>query len=579
MLSEFGQTQTANNIVPFMPKRLSATEFINRSIETHGSRYDYSKVVYKNSTTKISILCSIHGEFQQSPSTHMRGTGCPSCSGFAPIGKDRFIERADRIHKHKFDYSEVRWANTSTKVTIICPEHGPFSQVPSSHLKGHGCLYCSGKQQLDTRTFVIRAAKIHKSRYDYSKVEYKKSQVPAIIICPDHGEFSQKPNSHLRGQGCPSCGGTKGLSLERVLARFRSCHGDKYDYSKVVYRTTKTKVLIICPSHGEFEQLVESHMAGRGCPKCSKWNPLTQEEMLRRFHGAHGDKYDYSEAKLTRMRDNVRIICPIHGVFFQRAEVHTRGGGCITCAGTKPLTTEDFIKRSREKHGKKYDYSLANFKGSGKKITIICATHGEFRQLPHSHMDGSGCIKCAGLERLTTEEFIRRAVDEHGNRYDYTESEYVNSNTKVKIICRRHGPFIQYPAHHYRGVGCPKCRESKGEKKVRYFLRQLGVRFEEQHDFEGKLRNPDTGRFQTVDFYLPDYGVAIEYDGEHHSQVVKYNHEPDEIALARLQVVQERDAHKNQFCENEGIDLVRIRFDQSSELEIIILRALDEKLG
>ncbi|MEE3416938.1 MAG: hypothetical protein VZR53_16420, partial [Prevotella sp.] len=123
---------------------------------------------------------------------------------------DIFIEKAREIHADKYDYSKVNYVNNSMKVTIICPEHGEFEQTPANHLCGKGCLLCGRKQTINKRSsntenFIIKAKEIHGDKYDYSKVNYVNNSTKVTIICPEHGEFEQTPASHLRGSGCPKC--------------------------------------------------------------------------------------------------------------------------------------------------------------------------------------------------------------------------------------------------------------------------------------------------------------------------------------------------------------------------------------
>ena len=190
--------------------RLTTEEFIARAREVHGNKYDYSKVEYKNNNTKVCIICPIHGEFWQIPSSHLNGQGCRKC-GFLNTAKKRkastvrFIFKAKIKHGDRYDYSKVEYVNIDTKICIVCPEHGEFWQTPYNHLKGCQCPKCMGKTTTNTAEFIKKALRLHRDRYDYSKVEYKNSQTKVCIICPEHGEFWQTPNSHLRGQGCPIC--------------------------------------------------------------------------------------------------------------------------------------------------------------------------------------------------------------------------------------------------------------------------------------------------------------------------------------------------------------------------------------
>lgn len=209
---------------------------------------------------------------------------------------------------------------------------------------------------------------------------------------------------------------------------------------------------------------------------------LTTEEFVKRAREVHGDKYDYSKVKYVDIHTEVCIICPKHGEFLQKPSYHLRGNGCSKCgvvSKQKKLssTTKEFIKKAREVHGNKYNYSKVKYVNSHTNICIICPEHGEFKQTPSMHLEGHGCPKCAGVGKLNTIEFINRARDVHGDKYDYSKIEYVDANTKVRIICPKHGEFKQTPAAHLKGQGCPNCNCSKLESEIRLMLDEQGIKY------------------------------------------------------------------------------------------------------
>ena len=315
---------------------------------------------------------------------------------------EEFVKKAREVHGDKYDYSKVEYKNNSTKICIICPNHGEFLQIPYHHLQGSGCSKCSKIERINNQTytkkiFVKKAKEVHGNRYDYSKVEYKNSSTKICIICPDHGEFLQIPNSHLRGQGCPKCGNKfKGISKRGTNSKFikksKDIHGDKYDYSKVEYKNSKEKVCIICPDHGEFYQKPNHHLRGVGCPWCGGRYKNT-EDFVKRARKIHDDKYDYSKANYKNYSTNICIICPDHGEFYQKPSNHMSGGGCPSCAN-KGIDTKKFIEKSEKIHGNKYDYGKVDYKNSKTPVEIFCNVHGYFSQLPSVHLRGHGCPKC-----------------------------------------------------------------------------------------------------------------------------------------------------------------------------------------
>lgn len=187
-----------------------------------------------------------------------------------------FIDRSNTAHNNKYDYSLVNYINNKTKVTIICPEHGEFKQVPKDHMKGLGCAQCNPSYLLDGEKFIEKAKQIHQDFYKYDNVKYINSKTKVAITCQIHGEFMMTPNSHLAGQGCFLCRNEKIAKhflspVESVISRFKQVHSDKYDYSSVEYIRGDIKVKIICPIHGLFEQRPEDHLTGRGCPSCATY--------------------------------------------------------------------------------------------------------------------------------------------------------------------------------------------------------------------------------------------------------------------------------------------------------------------
>ena len=322
-----------------MRRKLTTEEFIARSREVHGYKYDYSKTVYVDSFTKVCIICPEHGEFWQLPSNHMNGVKCIKCAGRQRSNTEEFIAKARKIHGDKYDYSKVEYVNSKTPVTIICPEHGEFKQLPSMHLNGRGCKICAIKRIVAPRvipfeTFIETATKRYGGKYDYSKVQYKNATTKVCIVCPEHGEFWQLPYHHMMGHKCPVCAG-KNKTTENFIAEARKIHGDKYDYSKVEYKNATSKVCIICPEHGEFWQTPAMHLTGRGCLECGGCKRLTNEKFIERARKVHGDKYDYSKVQYVRNIRKVCIICPKHGEFWQTPVSHMRGCGCPECTEKK----------------------------------------------------------------------------------------------------------------------------------------------------------------------------------------------------------------------------------------------------
>ena len=352
------------------------------------------------------------------------------------------------------------------------------------------------------------------------------------------------------------------MSTEEFITKSKEIHGNRYDYSKTEYINAKTKVCIICPEHGEFYQRYSDHLNGCGCRECSinklkEYNSLVAKSCSNKFiekaKKVHGDKYDYSKVEYINSSTKICIICPRHGEFWQKPNDHLSGYGCPKCAGTKKLNNEEFIEKAKKVHGDKYGYSKVEYINSSTKICIICPEHGEFWQTPHAHLSGQGCSICgkiinllANQERFkeSKDSFVERAKKIHGDRYDYSKIEYKGAHIKICIICPEHGEFWQTPHSHLNGCGCPICKESKLEKKVRLLLINNNINFRQQMKFDwlGK---------QSLDFYLPDYNIAIECQGRQHFEPV------DAFGGKRgLIECEYRDSKKYNLCKHNKIDII-----------------------
>lgn len=312
--------------------------------------------------------------------------------------------------------------------------------------------------------FIKRAIEKYGNKYDYSKIEYNGYNTEIKIICRIHGEFCQTPKYHLNFCGCKKCGielrsSKKRTTLNDFILKATKIHDGKYDYSKVEYFNNKTKVCIICPEHGEFWQTPDAHINQKqGCRLC-------QDE-----------------------------LCSIRHL----------------------LSKEEFIDNANKKHNNKYDYSNIKYSGIRSKMCIICPEHGEFYQTGNNHLQGHGCPECVGLKVPTKNEFILKAKNIHGDKYDYSKVNYINNRTNICIICPTHGEFWQMPdAHINQKQGCPICKESKQEKEIRISLIENNISFIYQYKSDWLKR-------QSLDFYLPDYNIAIECQGIQHFKPIDF---------------------------------------------------------
>lgn len=290
---------------------------------------------------------------------------------------------------------------------------------------------------------------------------------------------------------------------EQFILKARQVHGWKYDYSKVEYVDNYTKVCIICPEHGEFWQTPYNHLKGCGCKKC--------------------------KCKITNVK--------------------------------KILTTNQFIEKAKQIHGNKYDYSKAQYVLSAVKTCIICPMHGDFLITPNNHLRGKGCPKCVGKNK-TTEEFIKQCREIHGDKYDYSKVNYVNAKTKICIICPEHGEFWQTPNKHLAGEGCPQCKSSVLETKIRRMLIENNIPFEREYS------NSFLGR-QRIDFFIPNKKIGIECQGRQHYLDNGYYFNNKQNNQEEFDLIQKRDFLKHKKCSENDVTLLYF-FPQNMTIQKII---------
>ena len=358
------------------------------------------------------------------------------------------------------------------------------------------------------------------------------------------------------------------LTTKKVIERIKEVHGDFYNYTKVDYKNRNTKVVVICEKHGEWKTTTEQLYRGQGCPECGlitqgEKRRLSQEDFITKCDEVHSDRYDYSKVDYQGMISKVIITCNQHGDFEQIPSSHLNGSGCPQCGlisqGEKRrLSIEEFIYRSREVHEDKYDYSKVDYLNTFSEVDIICSIHGVFPQQPQFHMNGSGCPKCSIIEqhekqKKSTDDFIRDSIKVHGDLYDYSKVDLIDTKTEVIIICKKHGDFFQTPNNHQSGNGCPNCNSSKGELFISQYLKKNNIEFIQQQTFEGL----EMKRKLKCDFYLPSYNLIIEYNGIQH-------YEPREQFGGEkgFKRVQKSDKLKREFCLKNNIRLLEIRYDE-----------------
>lgn len=227
----------------------------------------------------------------------------------------------------------------------------------------------------------------------------------------------------------------------------------------------------------------------------------------------HGCFFDYSKTKYKNPQTKIKIICPIHGEFEQYPYTHLKGKGCPKChLDSLKKTTRQFKVDAKKIHGDKYDYSKTEYEGAFAKVKIICPKHGEFEQRANDHVNqGKGCPLCSvETSKKGLNNFIEEARKIHGDKYDYSLiSDYINNMDKVKIICPVHGEFMQRPyCHLIKKQGCPSCPTviSKPHQEIIDYINGI-------YDGKIIINDRKTIPSTELDLYLPGRNLAIEYHG------------------------------------------------------------------
>lgn len=292
---------------------------------------------------------------------------------------------------------------------------------------------------------------------------------------------------------------------------------------------------------------------------------LTKEIFIKRAKEIHGNKYNYEQIEYINTKQKVKIFCNTCKEFFwQTPDHHLTGSGCSICING-PKDLKHFIKKAKKIHGNKYSYDESVYIDSYTKIKIYCKKCKTFfYQRPDGHLNRKGCPFCAKNQKLTTVEFIKRAMRIHKNNYDYSCVEYNGMEKPVKIICKRCGKILnQLPANHLKGKGCPCCNKSKGENEIKECLIRANIKFEFQKRFSDcKDKQP-----LPFDFYLEDYNTCIEFQGKQHYEPDFYisMYKSKEKGLNAFNLQQKRDQIKRNYCLLNKIRLIEIRYDENIE--------------
>lgn len=296
---------------------------------------------------------------------------------------EKFLEKALNKFGDKFDYSKVNYEKSTDKITIICPEHGEFETTAVQFLQSkYGCKKCAiesthAQQRWTTEIFINKAKEIWGNRFTYDKVQYINSNTKVLVTCPIHGDFLTSPKDFLKKHGCPKCKNiniskrnidTKRDTLEIFIEKSKMLFGNLFDYSKVIYVNSRTKVLIhsnlenedflITPSQFLIGNIKKKYL---NLPKVES-DTLNNEIFIQRAKLVHGDKYDYSKVNFVNMKTKVCIICPEHGEFWQTPTNHLYNiEGCPICDNSKgELIISNVLKGLKLSYTPEYKIQINN---------------------------------------------------------------------------------------------------------------------------------------------------------------------------------------------------------------------------
>ena len=350
--------------------------------------------------------------------------------------QSRRTPAAERLSDYLAQYPTLTSAgkvkNLQSVVTVKCPIHGRFKiSVLALVNRANPCKACQhAAAQLTTAEFLKRARKVHGRKFDYAKTEYVNGKIKVTIGCKKHGDFQILPHQHLRGPGgCTGCKVGR-LTQDEFVKRSKKLFPRRYDYIKTIFAGLDRNVTITCKKHGDFSQLASSHLSSHeGCPECQQLarNPLGKDSVSARSLSASKE------------------------------------------LPARRLTQEEFLKRAKKAHGKKYTYQRAVYRTQYDPVIVTCPEHGDFPIRPGNLWTGGGCPQCAkessaSKKRLSPEVFLKRARKKHRDQYDLSDVRYVTKAVKVRPICRVHGSFEVLPHNFLKGTGCPRCSVRKRVK-------------------------------------------------------------------------------------------------------------------
>lgn len=527
-------------------------------------KYTYEKLKYDGFDKDAIITCKKHGDFLYNTTLLKKRCGqqeiCPMC----------LLEKRELKKRHK----EIKKEEYKRKLKEL-EEIRENRKIIKKIQKENNIKEAREQKQKD---FIEKSKQLYKDyNYDYSKVDFVSVDTKVTIICPTHGEFEARPYTFLQGHKCPKCSEyrSSAYTTEEWIAIAKEKH-PMFKYDKVKYKDKTTKIVVECPTHGGIE--VYPNIFLRQAEPCSKCRMEKQANERSRknweqIETVYKDKnYTITNRdKIITQNEKIEVRCNKHNFMFypKVSNVIKHKCGCPKCgveenASKSRLTVDEIKERAHQIYDGKYDLSLLKtYKNFETKIPILCPIHGRFIKSVHQFLGGQGCQICANETklsklRLTQEEFIEKAKEKHfGKDFDFSETIYKTYNDFVTVFCNKkdksgkpHGYFTIKAGALLNGNGCPICKSSRLEQKVRADLIKNGIQFIPQMNDFNWLRP------QSFDFYLLEYNIAIECQGIQHFEAVFPRNKDIEYREKLLEINQERDIRKKQLCRENGVGLI-----------------------
>ena len=409
------------------------------------------------------------------------------------------------------------------------------------------------------------------------ELEKRKGVRYFLIRCLICGFENESKMSHI--SSCKKCSLNKRTSnTEDFIFKAKKIHDNKFNYDLVEYVRTNSKIKILCNAcNNIFLQMPNHHLRGSGCLICTNnASRSNKEEFIIKAKKIHGDKYNYDSVDYVNSISKVKILCnDCNNTFLLNPNHHLSGVGCSVCANlNKKSNKEEFVKKSKKIYGDKFNYDLVEYIDCKIGVKILCNDcNNIFLRPPNDHLRNKGCLQC---KKFTTQQFVLKAEEVHGDKYNYDLSDYKRMKTKVKILCNSCNKiFEQTPDAHLKGHGCRCFTEYKGERKISLYLDENQVEFTKQKIFS-ILRYILPLKY---DFYLSELNLLIEYDGIGHYQA-KFGSTLQQ-KQKNLEDCQLRDKIKDDWAKANNIPLLRIPywdFDRIEELiEAFILEYTNKK--